>query len=90
ARRFELFMNGMEIANGYFELTDPAEQKARFEADNRQRAAMGLATMPVDEQLLAALQHGMPTCAGVALGVDRLLMVIANTDRIEEVIAFKL
>lgn len=90
ARRFELFMNRMEIANGYFELTDAEEQRRRFGEDNRQRAAMGLPTMPADPMLLAALQAGLPRCAGVALGVDRLLMVMANTDRIEDVMAFTL
>jgi lysyl-tRNA synthetase class 2 len=88
ARRFELFMQGMEIANGYFELTDAAEQRRRFALDNEQRASMNLPAMPVDRCLLAALEQGLPDCAGVALGVDRLLMLMAETDRINDVMSF--
>ncbi|MBC6429214.1 MAG: EF-P lysine aminoacylase GenX [Cellvibrionales bacterium] len=73
AERFEFYLEGVELANGYLELTDAAEQRARFQADNRERRARGLAEMPVDEKFLAALEAGLPACAGVALGVDRLL-----------------
>lgn len=90
ARRFELFMEGMEIANGYFELTDAREQADRFAADNRQRRAMGLPAMPIDEKLLAALGAGIPDCAGVALGVDRLMMVMSGSRTIDKVLAFPL
>lgn len=88
ARRFELYVNGLELANGYYELLDAGEQRWRFEADNQQRAEQGLAQMPVDERLLAALSHGMPEGTGVALGFDRLVMLAAGADRIADVLAF--
>ncbi|HJT97709.1 MAG TPA: amino acid--tRNA ligase-related protein, partial [Rhodanobacteraceae bacterium] len=71
----------------YHELTDPAEQRARFERDNARRRARGQGGMPIDERFLAALAN-TPGCAGVALGVDRLLMCLADTDDIADVIAF--
>ena len=88
ARRFELFVNGMELANGYYELTDDKEQRRRFDADNAKRSAQGKETLPIDEALLAALEHGLPDCAGVALGVDRLLMVAIGAERIDQVLSF--
>ncbi|WP_237132884.1 EF-P lysine aminoacylase EpmA [Pseudohongiella sp. O18] len=88
ARRFELFIRGMEIANGYLELTDAQEQARRFAADNQRREQVGLPVQPVDEFLLAALASGLPDCAGVALGFDRLLMLISDRQRIAEVISF--
>ncbi|HWP94323.1 MAG TPA: EF-P lysine aminoacylase EpmA [Gammaproteobacteria bacterium] len=88
AERFEVFVDGIELANGYHELADAREQRARFERHNRERAAAGLPVMPLDERLLAALAHGLPDCAGVALGFDRLVMLAAGARRIEEVIAF--
>jgi lysyl-tRNA synthetase class 2 len=87
-QRFELYVNGMELANGYCELTDPLEQRARFEADNRQRLEIGQPQRPIDELLLAALEHGMPACSGVALGIDRLLMLTIGASDIREVLAF--
>ena len=87
AERFELFLGPHELANGYHELTDPAEQRARFERDNARRRARGQRGMPIDERFLAALAN-TPGCAGVALGVDRLLMCLADTDDIADVIAF--
>ncbi|HCP03279.1 MAG TPA: elongation factor P lysine(34) lysyltransferase, partial [Pseudomonas sp.] len=72
AARFEMFVKGMELANGYFELTDADEQLRRFEADQAQREALGIAALPIDMPLVDALRSGMPSCAGVALGVDRL------------------
>ncbi|MGB5324175.1 MAG: EF-P lysine aminoacylase EpmA [Pseudomonadales bacterium] len=75
AARFEMFIDGVEIANGYRELTDWREQQARFANDNRLRACRGIMQVPVDDELLQAMrERGLPECAGVALGVDRLLM----------------
>jgi lysyl-tRNA synthetase class 2 len=88
ARRFELFLAGMEVANGYFELLDEAEQRTRFEADIAERARRGYDAVPLDEALLAALAAGMPECSGVALGVDRLVMAALGIDDIADVIAF--
>lgn len=88
AERFELFINGIELANGFHELADSAEQRRRFERDNARRQTQGLPTMPLDEPLLAALDHGLPPCAGVALGVDRLLMLAAGAGTISETLAF--
>ncbi len=88
AKRFELYCDGMELANGYAELTDPTEQRARFDTDNKVRANLGLNEVSLDENLLAAMAHGLPDCAGVALGVDRLAMVLDNSTQIEEVISF--
>jgi elongation factor P--(R)-beta-lysine ligase len=78
----------MELANGFFELTDAAEQRARFEADLRERARLGLPLYPIDENLLAALAAGIPDCAGVAVGIDRLLMAAENISDIREVLVF--
>ncbi|WP_341707865.1 elongation factor P--(R)-beta-lysine ligase [Halopseudomonas sp.] len=88
AARFEMFVQGMELANGYFELTDANEQLRRFEVDQTQREALGLATLPIDMPLVEALRSGMPSCAGVALGVDRLVMLALGASTIGEVIAF--
>ncbi len=86
--RFELYVDGMELANGYCELLDPAEQRGRFEHDNHRRRELGLPQRPLDERLLAALEHGLPGCSGVALGVDRLLMLSSGVADIREVLAF--
>ena len=88
AERFELYVGPQELANGYHELTDAAEQRARFVRDNARRRARGLAEIPLDENLLAALEQGLPDCAGVALGIERLLMAMLGTDDIREVLAF--
>lgn len=88
AARFELFVQGMELANGYFELTDAEEQARRFRSDQLEREAMGKAPLPVDTRLVDALQAGLPSCAGVALGLDRLVMLALGAERIEQVIAF--
>jgi lysyl-tRNA synthetase class 2 len=88
AQRFELFCDGMEIANGYLELADPVEQRRRFESDLAYRQKNTLEVYPIDEKLLAALDAGLPPCAGVALGVDRLLMLVTGASRIDHVLNF--
>lgn len=87
-QRFELYVGGMELANGYCELTDPQEQRARFLADNVRRNAQGQHERALDEKLLSALEHGLGDCSGVALGVDRLLMLICGKSDIRDVLAF--
>jgi lysyl-tRNA synthetase class 2 len=88
ALRFELYHRGLELANGYHELTSAAEQRLRFSADQQARRARGLETAALDQHLLAALDAGLPDCAGVALGFDRVLMLAANASSIDEVLAF--
>jgi lysyl-tRNA synthetase class 2 len=88
AERWELYVGGLELANAFTELTDPVEQRARFEACAAARAAAGREVYPLDEAFLAALRSGLPPCAGAALGVDRLAMLLAGADRIDEVRAF--
>lgn len=87
AERFELYLGQHELANGYHELNDAAEQRVRFERDNLQRRDRGQPEMPIDENLLAVLD-GLPDCAGVALGVDRLLMHLLGSEDIRSVLAF--
>jgi lysyl-tRNA synthetase class 2 len=86
AERFELFVCGIELANAFVELTDPAEQRARFVADRARRHAMSGGDWPIDADFLAALTHGMPECAGIALGFDRLAMIASGADRIDQVL----
>lgn len=88
AERFELYLGPLELANGYHELTDSTEQAARFDRDRQLRAQRGQSSPPRDEFLLAALEAGLPDCAGVALGVDRLLMAMLETPHIGDVLAF--
>jgi lysyl-tRNA synthetase class 2 len=88
AERFEVYVQGVELANGFHELTDAVEQRRRFEADLLRRKKMGKEPVPIDEHLLSALESGVPSCAGVALGVDRLIMLAAGTDRLSDVMAF--
>jgi len=88
AERFEVYVRGVELANGFHELADATEQRRRFEADNARRRFAGLPAMPLDERLLGALEAGLPDCCGVALGVDRLVMLATGAERIDEVIAF--
>jgi lysyl-tRNA synthetase class 2 len=87
AERFELYLGPHELANGYHELNDAAEQRARFERDNARRRERGVRELPIDDNLLAVLDY-LPDCAGVALGVDRLLMCMLDTDDIRDVLAF--
>ncbi|MCW8919062.1 MAG: EF-P lysine aminoacylase EpmA [Gammaproteobacteria bacterium] len=88
AERFELYFQGVELANGFHELGGSAEQRRRFESELAQRAAQGRETPPLDERLLAALEAGLPDCAGVALGVDRVVMLALGARSLDEVIAF--
>jgi lysyl-tRNA synthetase class 2 len=88
AERFELYYRGIELANGYHELTDAAEQRRRFEAVNTARVADGRPALPLPESLLAALEHGLPDCTGVALGFDRLLMLVVRAHAIDKVMTF--
>ena len=88
AERFEFYYKGLELANGFHELSDAREQLRRFQQDNLQREKMGLPVRAIDTRLLAALQAGIPNCSGVALGVDRLLMIAMGTESIKEVISF--
>lgn len=88
AQRFELYCEGVELANGFHELTDASEQRARFEHDVAERRSLGLDTAAPDERLLAALRAGLPDCCGVALGFDRLVMLAAGAEHIDEVMPF--
>ncbi len=88
AERFELFWRGIELANGFHELTAAAEQQRRFTADQHWRRQRGRVVPPYDAALIEALQAGLPACAGVALGIDRLLMLLLGLQRIDAVLAF--
>ncbi|QSX77390.1 EF-P lysine aminoacylase EpmA [Agrilutibacter solisilvae] len=88
AERFELYLGPLELANGYHELADAAEQRQRFERDGVLRRERGHAQPPIDEALIAALGRDFPACAGVALGMDRLMMALLGTGRIADVLAF--
>ncbi len=88
SRRFELFYNGTELANGWEELLAPDQNRDRFEAQNSRRRRRGKPPIPLDERFLTALDRGAPACAGVALGFDRLMMHAVGADRLEQVIAF--
>lgn len=88
AERFELYLGPLELANGYHELADADEQRVRFQRDDAVRKARGTERPPLDEALLGAMAAGLPDCAGVALGVERLLMAMLGTDRIADVLTF--
>jgi lysyl-tRNA synthetase class 2 len=88
AERFEAFIGGMELANGFHELADAAEQRRRFQQDRDYRRTHGLMDVPMDEKLMGALAHGLPDCVGVALGLDRVLMLAAGADSLNQVLAF--
>ncbi|GGD70232.1 elongation factor P--(R)-beta-lysine ligase [Lacimicrobium alkaliphilum] len=88
AERFELYYQGVELANGFHELTDADEQRQRFEQDNLKRRQNGKQEKPVDTHLLAALHAGLPDCAGVAVGIDRLMMLALGQNAIDDVISF--
>jgi lysyl-tRNA synthetase class 2 len=88
AARFEAFCSGVELANGFAELTDAAEQRQRFEAELEQRGRRGRHAPPLDEELLTALEQGLPPCAGVALGVDRIVALAAGLGGVAEAMSF--
>ncbi len=88
AERFELYVNGVELANGYHELTDSEAQRERIERDVKVRQKAGLPYVPTDQRLLCALDAGLPDCAGVAVGIDRLIMMAAGASSIREVMSF--
>lgn len=88
AQRFECYFKGVELANGFNELTDADIQITRFEQDNSKRQQLGLVTKNIDENFIKALQSGLPQCAGVALGIDRLMMIALEKSAIEDVISF--
>jgi lysyl-tRNA synthetase class 2 len=90
AARFELYLDGVELANGFHELTNPDEQRGRFTQDLATRRARGQVEPPLDEHLLAALAHGIPDCAGVALGFDRLVALALGAKRLAEGMAFSI
>ena len=88
AKRFELYCQRMELANGYYELTNLEEQLVRFESDLDVRKNLQLPTYSVDEKYLAAMKNGLPECAGVALGIDRLIMIASGASTMDEVMTF--
>lgn len=88
ASRFEVYIAGVELANGFHELQDAAEQRARFEKNLADRKKLARKPLPIDEYFMAALHHGLPNCAGVALGLDRLIMLATNSKHIGDVISF--
>lgn len=88
AERFELYFQGVELANGFYELGSGNEQRARFEHDNTLRRQAGIEELPLDEHLISALEHGLPDCSGVALGVDRLVMLAVGAGALDEVLSF--
>ena len=88
AERFELYVAGVELCNGFGELTDPVQQRARFRRDLEARSARGLPAYPIDERFLDALEQGLPPCAGNALGIDRLVALACGTREIRNVMAF--
>lgn len=88
AERFEAYVDGVELANGFGELTDPDEQRRRFERDLEARAAADMPVFPLDERFLDALAAGLPPCAGIALGIDRLVMAALGAESIDDVVLF--
>lgn len=90
ARRFEVYFKGIELANGYHELADANEQLQRFEQDNQTRKQKGLKQIPVDHRFLAAMKSGLPDCSGVALGIDRLIMLACHSQNIDSVLSFSI
>jgi elongation factor P--(R)-beta-lysine ligase len=90
AQRFEVYINGVELANGFFELCDANEQLHRFKIDQEKRHHLGLPKIDIDQNFIAALKHGLPKCAGVALGIDRLIMAAYGAESIKDIMSFTL
>ena len=90
AERFEVFHQGVELANGYRELSDPVQQSLRFDSDRKRRRELDLPDVDPDKALLQALQHGLPDCSGVAVGLDRILMLCSSHEHIAETVSFSL
>jgi elongation factor P--(R)-beta-lysine ligase len=90
ASRFEVYFKGIELANAFHELTDPIEQRQRFEKEISFKNQENTIYSPLDERFLAALEAGLPDCAGVAIGIDRLLMLITNSKTLDEVLTFSI
>ncbi len=90
AQRFECYFQGVELVNGFNELTDCKNQYQRFQQDNLQRRKLGLLEKPIDNNLISALNHALPQCSGVALGIDRLIMLALKAENIEQVISFSI
>lgn len=88
AERFEVYFKGLELANGFHELADTQEQQQRFTKDLKQREKLNYPLSPIDQRFLAALEHGLPDCSGVALGVDRLIMLAAQVEQVRDVMSF--
>ncbi|WP_095497965.1 elongation factor P--(R)-beta-lysine ligase [Paraferrimonas haliotis] len=88
AHRFEVYYQGVELANGFDELQDAQQQRQRFEQDNQQRSQMGIQQQSIDTHLIAALAHGLPQCSGVAMGVDRLFMLQQQTQTLSQAMSF--
>jgi len=88
AKRFELFFGEIELANGFYELTDAAEQLKRFQFENRMRKQAGKEQGKIDQNFIAALHSGLPECSGVAMGLDRFLMLLTNNSSIDQVLSF--
>ena len=88
SERFELFLKGHEIANGYHEIRDATELRQRFQANRERRLASGRVWLPIDSRLLTVMELGFPPCSGTALGIDRLLMVMLDAETIEDVLTF--
>ena len=86
--RIELYIAGLELANGYTELTDPVEQNSRFQHDQNKKITHSGCYYPIDTELISALEMGLPPCAGIALGFDRLVMLLLNKTKINDVILF--
>lgn len=86
--RAEIFVNGVELGNGYYELTDPVEQQQRFDFERELRKQKGLCIPDIDKQFLNAIKAGLPDCSGMAIGLDRLMMLTTNSNTIDQVLAF--